>query len=260
MILCYTYYGDNMKGNGLKGGYLVSLIILCVGLLIMLILLKYAKSIKKASVTELNYSTTSTSTKYEDITTDVLPDIVKENNENLDVKNFSSSLADILYYNPLIGNYKLELVYKDAKFNFTCGEYDSNTGNCTSGSATMNTGKTILPLYTYDNENNDYTKRLSDYYIIVSDEYIILTYNYVGKTPGVIKIYNKTGDFKGEIKNVITGYYDNGQLLNQLYPNVKDGNIYYYICHNNSAKINAVSLSNTKTIIYEELIPNSRCY
>ena len=232
-----------MKGNGLKGGYLVSIIILCIGLLVMLFLLKMAKNIKKADVTELGISTTSVSTKYEDITTDVLPDINDENDENynLDVKNFNSSLADILYYNPLVGNYKLELIYKDAKFNFTCGNYDASSGNCTSGSATMNTGKTILPLYSYDNETNDYTKRLSDYYIIVNDDYIILTYNNVGKTPGVTKIYNKTGDFKGEIKNVITGYYDNGELLNQLYPNVKDGNIYYYICNNNSARINAVS-------------------
>lgn len=249
-----------MKGNKLKGGYLLAIIILAVGLLAMALMLRYAKSFEKAKVTSISASTTSSTTRYEDITTDALPDENNDNKVTYDVKNFKASLADILYYNPLIGNYKLELVYKGAGFSFTCGKYDSDNSKCVSGSATMNTGKAILPLYTYEKDEDDYTSRLTDYYIIVNDNYIILTFSNTGKKAGLIKIYDKEGNFKGELKDVITGYYEGEELINQLYPNIKDGYIYYYYCSNNNVKARGAELTNLNNTLHDEAISNSRCY
>jgi hypothetical protein len=125
----------------------------------------------------------------------------------------------------------------------------------------MNTGTAVLPLYSYDKEEDNYFNHPEDFYIMLTDNNIIITSNYAGKRAGSIKVYDKQGNIKHEIQNVITGYYDGDLLDNEYYPNIsEDGNMYYYVCANNTVKINGVSTSDYSTIVRDEVVPDVRCY
>ena len=208
----------------------------------MFILLNYSSSIKKANVNNLNNNKV-TNTK---------------NVDNTTVKNFNASLADILYGKALSGNYNIETIYMGAKFNFNCTDYREN--KCNSGSALLTIGNTLLPLYTYDNEDDNYYNYASDYYIIVNDNNIILTENHVGNRAGTIKIYDKNGNKLSEIKKVITGYKSNDELINQLYPNIKNDKLYYYICDNNQVYSNSVSINNTSVVETNKKVNGVKCF
>lgn len=256
-----------MKGNKLSTSTIVAIIILVISSICMFMLLNVTAKSKKARANNFNDIITSditTTTDVSDIVVDELPDITEDNDQTqeINVTNFASSIKDILSGYEEVGNYKIELIHNGAVFNFNCTSYNEESNTCLSGSALMNIGSAVLPLYSYDNESDNYYNHQEDYYIIVNDNYIILTTNTAGKKAGSMKIYDKQGNIKHEIQNVITGYIENDVLDNEYYPNIsdEDGNMYYYACANNSVKIVGVSTSDFSTVVRDELVPDVRCY
>ena len=256
-----------MKGQKLKGSLILALVMLVAGVLVMFILLNYSNKLNKAKVSKIDDVITleQSTTKVEDITTDRLPDV--EDNPNpqveLNVQNFSASLEEITYNNnDFSGNYKNEILYQGAMFNFVCTNYDEGNNKCTQGAGSMNTGKIVLPIYTYSNDEENVTTRLYDVHILVTDNYIIITNAIAGKKAGSIKMYDKDGNFKSEIQNVVTGYYEGEELLKQFYPILSDDNqdLYYQICSNNSVKATGVKLDNPGVEIEQVNIDGARCY
>lgn len=258
--------GDNMKGNKLSTSTIVAIIILLFSAVCMFMLLNYTAKSQKArtnNFNELKTTEETTTTNASDIVVDELPEnsTPSEDNIVINATNFSSSIKDILSGYEEIGNYKIELTHSGALFNFNCTSYNEETNICTSGSALMNTGTAVLPLYSYDKEEDNYFNHPEDFYIMLTDNNIIITSNYAGKRAGSIKVYDKQGNIKHEIQNVITGYYDGDLLDNEYYPNIsEDGNMYYYVCADNTIKINGVSTSDYSTTVRDEVVPDVRCY
>ena len=256
-----------MKGNKLSTSTIVAIIILLISAVSMFLLLNLTAKSQKARTNNFNQITSTdllTTTNEADIVVDELPQEENEETPQQEIKavNFSSSIKDILSGYEEIGDYKIELVYNGALFNFNCTSYDQDTNTCKSGSALMNTGSAVLPLYSYDKEEDNYYNHPEDFYIIIKDDNIIITTNTAGKKAGSIKIYDSKGNIKHEIPNVITGFIESEVLDNEYYPNIseEDGNMYYYVCDNNTVKINGVSFNDLKTNIRDEVVPGTRCY
>ena len=240
-----------MKGKGLSTGTKIAIFMLVISIIVMLVLLNYSSKLKRAKVNNIKETTTTTIPKIDGPTNNI-------DDNKIITKSFKASLADVLYGKSLIDNYKIETYYSGARFNFNCTKYSDN--KCVSGSALLDTGKAVLPLYTYDKEEDNYYNHLSDYYIIINDEYIILTYNHAGKKAGKIKIYDTEGNKLSEINNVVTGYMSAGQLEDQLYPNLVDGKLIYYVCNNNQVYSNKVSIKNPGIVISKNHIPSVKCF
>ena len=237
--------------NKMSAGLLFSIVMLIVSVGVMFVLLNMSSSLRGAKPN--NMKTTSLS----DIKVDELPP--QEGQEDkLNVKNFSASLADILYGKELSGNYKVETSYQGAKFNFNCTKMDGEA--CVSGSALMNVGTAILPLYSFDKEEDNYYNHQGDYYIIVNDNNIILTNNYAGKSAGKIKIYDRQGNKLSEINNVITGYISNNILEDQLYPSLNNHELKYYTCMNNQVFKTGVNIDNPGVVLLNEKVKGIKCY
>jgi len=233
-----------MEGHKFKASTYIALILLLLSGGCMAFLLYYSSNSDKAKVNNYN-NPNNTSTK-EVRTTDKLPSD-NGDKEEIKTKDFSASLENILHGYSLNNNYDIELFYSGAKFNFKCSNYQDK---CISGSAMMNTGTAIIPIYTYDNnEDDNYNNHRDDLYIIINEKYMILTSNYSGNTKYIIK-------------NAITGYIINDKLENKFYPNYKaDTNeLGYYGCNNNQVFGYTVSLDNPDTIKYQEKIEGARCY
>ena len=240
----------NKMGLGLK----ISIVMLIGSLVAMVFLLNYSKDIQQGKVNSFHKTTTSIS----DITVDELPPQNVDGNDKITAKPFKASLADILYGKELYGNYKHETFYSGAKFNFNCTKMNEDI--CVSGSAIINIGTAILPLYSYDKEEDNYLNHLEDYYIIFTDKNIILTSNYAGKVPGVIKIYDLNGNKISDISNIITGYIINNNLENQLYPTLINNELKYYSCINNQVYKNGVNIDNPGALLLNEKVVGVKCY
>ena len=255
-----------MKGYKLSTSTIVAIIFLIISGIAMLFMLNFSAKTKKAKTNNFNEVTTEeiTTTNVTDTTTNQNPD---DNNnqgdpeEKIVTTNFNDSLYGILQYYDLNGNYNLEFNYSGAKFNFKCSKFDEGTNKCSEGSAMMNTGETILPLYTYDKDEDNYDNHRKDFHINYNDNNIIITSNYAGKKPGTIKIYEKNGNIKTTIENVITGYIENDELDDEYYPyyNSETNEISYYYCSNNEVYGRTVSIDDINTTLYEEKIEGARC-
>ena len=253
-----------MKGYKFNTSTIISFVILIIGIVVMFILLNFVAKEKRAKSTDL----TPTSTTVNEETTTTLEVKTNESdnhfinsNDEQKATNFNTSLASIVNRHRLSGKYDFNTTYRGARFNFKCTDLSDNN-KCSAGSATIDVDGVILPLYTFEKEDDDYTNHSLDYYIINSDKYIILTYNYVGKYPGELKIYDKTGTMVANIKNVITGYIENDEVDPQYYPvyTPEDNTIAYYMCRNNQVKVNKVNIDNVGSILLEENVDGVRCY
>ena len=240
--------------NKMGTGLIVSIIMLIMSVVVMFVLLGYSKYLEKGKVNSFGKTTTNIA----DITVDELPPQEIEGKEQIVVKPFKASLADILYGKELVGNYKLETYYSGAKFNFNCIKYEFD--KCISGSALMNIGTAILPLYSYDKYEDNFDNYKEDYYIMVNENNIILTYNYAGMMPGKIKIYDLNGNKLSEINNVITGYIINNNLENQLYPSLNDKELKYYSCQSNQVYKTGVNIDNPGVLLLNEKVKGVKCY
>ncbi len=176
------------------------------------------------------------------------------------VNNFAISLMDILKNEDFTIDYAYTSYYEGAKFDFNCTKYDESENTCLEGSALMTVNTTLIPLFVYQNSQENYFEHAQDYYIIVTDQYIILLYNTVPTSAGEIKVYDREGNHLKTLDNAITGYNLNNKTYDSLYPNITENRLYYYTWHDKAVKVASVSLNDIKNddnaldIVYEETI------
>lgn len=223
--------------------YIILFIILLVAIIGIIFLLNMAKNTKK--VTPLKNDNTTTTEEKEDAP--------------IAVTNFEVPLSDIIGDNRFLDNYKEEILYSGAVFNFNCTSYDEEKSECKEGSGLMNIGSALIPLFTYKNDQENYLKRSDDYYIIVNDDYIVLVSNEVGVKKGIAKVYGRDGNFKYDIENVITGYKEGTKVYKGLYPEIDKNNITYYACESKSVKVLSLDLGKPEEIEFIEDIEEVSC-
>lgn len=231
------------KNQGSAKTYLILFIILFVAIVGIILMLNMAENAHKAA--PLKNDSTSDTTKKVD--------------EPIIVTNFSSSLMDIIGNNRFLDNYKEEVFYSGAVFNFNCTSYDEENKICKEGSGLMNTGSALVPLFTYKTEEENYLKRANDYYIIVNDDFIILVMNEVGVKKGVAKVMSRQGKYMYDIENVITGYREGEELYQGIYPSIKDNVITYYACESKKVKVLSLDLKKHEEIEYLDDIDKASC-
>lgn len=233
-----------MKNNrGSAKTYLILFIILFVSIIGIILMLNMVETSHKATPLK-NDSTTETTEKKD---------------EPIIASNFSSSLADIIGNNRFLDNYKEEVIFSGAVFNFNCTNYDEEKKVCTEGSALMNIGTALVPLFTYKSEEENYLKRADDYYIIVNDGFIVLVMNEAGVKKGVAKVMSRYGKFKYDIENVITGYKDGKDILKGIYPSMNENVITYYACESKSVKVLSLDLNKPEEIEFLDDIEKASC-
>lgn len=202
-------------------------------------------------------STTTTTTKKLSIVEEVEDDPLKD--EPVIVTNFKSSLSEITKGYRFEGNYHVELRYSGAKFNFNCTNFDKLKNECVAGSGLMDAGTALVPLYTYNKDEENYLTRPKDYHIIITDEYIILSFANSFKETGIVKIYDRKGKFIVELKDLILSYKADNKEHQGLYPTLNEGLIYYYTCDSNFVKVYGYDIKNLNSLGLIEQI-NGTCY
>lgn len=233
-----------MKNNrGSAKTYLILFLILGVAIIGIIFMLQMAENAHRA--TPLKNDNTEAPEEPSD--------------EPIIATNFTSALTDIIGTNRFLENYKEEINFSGAVFNFNCTKYNEEKKVCEEGSGLMNLGSALVPLFTYKNEEENYLKRSDDYYIIVNDYYIVLIYNQPGVKKGVAKVYTRNGKFKYDIEGVITGYKQDKEIINALYPNMEDNKITYYTCVQNKVKVASLDLGKPDEIEYIEDIEKVSC-
>lgn len=270
----------NDKGKSSFRSYVALFILLFGALIIIFYLLFAAANERKSRPLKENSTTTkeiSTTTKKSDEDTSTTSTVattttttkklsISEEVENIPSKdepvivtNFSSSLNQIVEGYVFDRDYSVELRYSGAKFNFNCTNFDKINGKCISGSGLMDAGTALIPLYTYDNDTDNYLNRLKDYYIIINDKNIILAYANSFKSVGKVKIYDRNGKFIEELNNLIVGYKDKGIEDVGYYPTITDNILYYYTCTDNAVKVYGYDLNSSDSIgLVEEI--SGTCY
>lgn len=233
-----------MKNNrGSAKTYLILFIILFVAIIGIIIMLNMAENTHKATPLKNNNTTETTEKKDEPII----------------ATNFSSSLMDIVGNNRFLNDYREEVLYSGAVFNFNCTKYDEEKEVCVEGSGLMNVGTALVPLFTYKNDEDNYLKRLDDYYIIVNDEFIVLVMNEVGVKKGIAKVLSRDGKFKYDIENVITGYNAGKDIVKGIYPSMKENKITYYACESKVVKVLSLDLNKPDEIEFLDDIEKVSC-
>ena len=202
-------------------------------------------------------TTTTTTTKKLSIVEEVEND--PQEDEPVIVTNFSSSLSEITKEYIFEDDYHVELRYSGAKFNFNCTNYDSINSKCVAGSGLMDAGTALIPLYTYTKDDDNYLVRPKDYHIMINDQYIILSYANSFKNTGLVKVYDRTGKFIVELKDLIMAYKVSGKEYQGLYPTLNNNLIYYYTCDANMVKVFGYDLANSTSLGLIEQIDGT-CY
>ncbi|HQC83362.1 MAG TPA: hypothetical protein PLB45_00615 [Bacilli bacterium] len=242
-----------MKNNKIKMTYIVAIIIMIIGVIGMILILKLLGSNKTAKVTSITESTTTSvlSTTSESITTTINEEDAQTT--HLVVTNFSAPLSTIIGGYSFDGDYKVTKYFSGARFDFNCTSYDEASSTCVSGSGLMDVGTASIVLYTYDNNTSNYLNMSDYYYIIVNDNNIILTLDKNGSS-GMMKIYNRNGEFISNVENVTTTYKVNDELIDGNYPSINESDslLYYYACDGSSVKIRGVNLTNPSNVNYTE--------
>lgn len=257
--------GDTMNKKGAKNSYIIMIIIFIVILVLLFVLLELSKnSLSDDEPTidptdPISTSSTSTTSTTSSITTTQNQQNNQGNSEVVQVENFSASLEQIANGLLFMGNYSVETNYSGVNFLFKCDEYDEESVECISGSATMSVNDITIPLYSYNSEGTNYLENVNDYYIILNDNYVVTTYNIAGSQVGEAKIYDRSGKLLETVDNVITGYMMNGKLYERLFPNITDNLYYFYSCSNNRVTISSINLDDNYRRNVEESVDGATC-
>lgn len=255
----------NKKAKSSTASYISVVVVMLIAVLVIFGLLEMAKNDRKVQPLSSGDTTTTAASKKEETTnfenTNVANDDNVEDTTIDKIINFAEPLSTIIANNTFFGDYHITTKYNGVIFNFNCTQYDSISGKCTNGSALMTIDKSLIPLYTYSQESENYINRPNDLYIILNDKYIVVTINRVGVSAGDTKIYNRSdGLLISTLNNVLTGYKYQGNLYAKLYPNITDNSFNYYMCDNNTVKIAYVDLNALDNIIIDEVIEGASCY
>ncbi len=253
------------KGNKSARSYIAVVIILICALVFIFYLLESEKDKFKAKpMTEKVTKVTKTVQTQEGETTTTT--ILVDNNEGVTtpinvepVSNFQSNLREIIGDLGFFGNYNVTTFYHGVEFTFKCTSYSEELGECSAGSALMKINDALYPLYTYNEEIDNYLLRGEDYYILLNDDFVLLYAGSTSASSGEARIFDNRGVQIGTLKNTLTSYKINDRIYNKLYPNIEDGIIYYYSCDNNTVVIKSSVLGNYDAQEILETIEGS-CY
>ncbi len=252
----------NKEGNTKKVSIsiIVAIIILVIGAIVSIFLINYSNKLENNNKTIVkNNDVTTTTTISNKDNNNQSSQSSDDNNSSIDaskyvVSNFSASLTDILNGVTPNGDYAYNTVYSGARFDFNCTNYDTDSNTCSKGSGLMTTSDAIIPLYTYDNEDNNYLNKTDDYYIIVNDSNIILLMN------SEAKVYDKKGNYLTSVYNIIYNYKYGDEDINLNYPFfTKDNKFDYYTCDNGTVHIKEVDINYPGDILNDEILDNSHC-
>ena len=241
-----------IKANNSTGSFILLFLFFLISIIFMLIFLHFLSLQKYKEENEnTNTAVTTKATTEAVVTTTKEPEPVV----------FTASLARILSDTELTGKYNTEVGYEDAKFIFKCATYNEADKICEAGSASMivNDGITIN-LYTFASSNYDYSLRPNDYYIVVKDDYIITSMNKAGIEPGIMKIYNRKGKNTKDIKNYVSGYLKNGNIINMQYPAYDQDKLALYQCDKNVVHQIVMDLANDYKVLSDDILPDVTCY
>ncbi len=233
-----------MKNNrGSARTYLILFFILGISIIGIIFILQMTEKAHKATPLK-NENTEKTEEKKD---------------EPIIATNFVAPLTDVIGNNRFLENYKEEIIYSGAVFNFNCTSYDEEKKVCVEGSGLMNVGTALIPLFTYKNEQENYLKKSDEYYIIVNDDYIVLVIDGRVDKSGIAKVYSRDGKFKYDIEGIITKYKQGKEEHKGLYPEMDKNKITYYNCVAKKVKVSVLDLAKPEEIEYIEDIEKVSC-
>ena len=245
----------NKKGNNIKS-YIALVVILLAALVFIFYLLDSEKNNRKAKPISDNNTTVSTTTNKESDETTTTTIAVDNNTE---VSTPAGPLSDVIENLSFIGNYSITTYYHGVEFDFNCTNYDINSDSCLEGSALMKVNDLLYPLYTYDNESDNYLLRGDDYYISLDDNIVLLYTSNSGVSVGSARVFDRSGMSLGTLTNTLTSYVYNNNLHTKMYPNFEDNRIYYYACENNRVAVKYAEVNDYNNSHVLEYVEGS-CY
>lgn len=235
-----------MNEEGKKINIVIPLIILFIVLILVIIITVLINDKRKEKPITIDYTTTTQAVD--------IKEELNNGNKPVIVTNFQTSLKTVDPYSNFAGIDTKQIDYKGAIFNYKCTS--SNENVCISGSLTMNVGTTMLPLYVFNNENENYGTHSSDLYIAITDENILLSYdvNRVVK----MKLYTRTGQFLSEITDGMFYYSIGGNEVGPSYPSLSN-KVSYYTCVDNNIYLKSVNTTNINDVLMNVKIEGANC-
>jgi len=189
-----------------------------------------------------NEEETTTTTSSETTTTSVISNTI----------SYVTNLSNIVKTVKINDDFDVRTEYQGTNYYFKCTKYDSV---CTTGFALLNYDNVSIPLFIFDNEEDNYLTNNKDYNIIVDGEYIILTYN------NETIIYKKDGIVYLKIDRILTSYETNDSSISKVQntvPVLTDDTLTYYSCDTNTVIKKELSLKN-KQLNSSQKIDNGIC-
>lgn len=235
-----------MNEEGKKINIVIPLIILFIVLILVIIITVLINDKRKEKPITIDYTTTTQVVDNKEI--------LNNGSEPVIVTNFQASLKTIDPYSAFTGIDVKQIKYKGAIFNYKCTS--SNESVCLSGSLTMNVGTTMLPLYVFNYENENYGTHPFDLFIAVTDENILLAYN--NNRIVKIKLYTRSGQFLSEINDAMFYYSIGGNEVGPSYPSLSS-KVSYYTCIDNNIYLKSVNISNINDVLMNAKIEGANC-
>lgn len=166
--------------------------------------------------------------------------------------SYVAKLSDIVSNNKTTGDYSLSINYQGTNYYFKCTSFDESKNKCTNGLGLLHYNYASIPLYVFDDSENDYLNNGNDFYIIVNDDYVVFTYD------SNTIVYTANGEEYLKLDNILTSYETSDKKLTTSYPAITDNNLIYYICDTNTVLKRGFSLENKK-ISSEDIITGAVC-
>jgi hypothetical protein len=168
--------------------------------------------------------------------------------------SYVTTLKDVIIDKKFDNNYSLSIDYQNTNYYFKCTNYDEENKDCISGIALLQYNNNAIPLYVFNEPENDYARNNKDFYIIVEENYVVFTYD------GITEVYTSKGEEHTIFKNVLTSFQgtDEMVLYKDKYPVLKDNNLEYYLCDTNTVFKRIYSLKDL-SILNQEIVPEGIC-
>ena len=146
--------------------FIIFSIILVLGIVGMFMFL----NLMGRNTTYPDLETTTTENKSETTTTTTT-------SSDTNTISYVAKLSNIIGSTKIQKDYDVRIEYQGTNYYFRCTKYDKDNNECNTGFALLNYDNVSIPLYIFDNKEDDFLNNNDEYYIIVDGEYVVLTYN-----------------------------------------------------------------------------------
>lgn len=237
-----------MNNKGIKQWkvYIVLVIIFIAALIGVFYLLESMKQSRRALPLSTSSTTTASMTLVTGNTDVVNKEETPKTDEKLVATPFEAPLSDIIHGRVFDGKFSEKIIYNNAIFTFNCNNYDEAASVCLEGSGLMDYNGSLIPIFTFTDQNSNYLNFARDLYIIIKDSYVFITMNHVGVSAGKTLVFKTDGTMIGEVSNTVTGYVLNGTQIKELYPNYTDNKFNFYYYENGTIKIGYSDITDIK--------------